>query len=158
MLKERMNKKGQEGVTLTTLLLIVLGIVVVVIIIIGATSGFDFIFGKVKLLPGQSLETAVKSCEVAGSSNLKADYCREFKEIEVDGVTQYVTCTSGVIQNLMEGDKKLAGGCGNVAQNAEKEFCLTDKIKESKWDVTLVNEGTCKAWHNKSYSEARAKT
>ena len=115
ILKERLgrlNRKGQEGVTLTTLLLIILGIVVVVIIIIGATQGFDFFFGKIGQLPGQSLQAAVSACEIAGETGLKADYCSQFRKVEINGEEQYVTCDF-----LEEGkylSKTLDAGCGDL--------------------------------------------
>ncbi len=102
MSKEGMNRKGQEGLTLTTLLLIVLGIVVVVIIILGFTGGFDFIFGKVKLLPGQDLQAVVTSCQLAAQNGLTADYCLTFKEITIDGVTEFLNCQDARVQSSMD--------------------------------------------------------
>ena len=99
MNERRMNRKGQEGVTLTTLLLIILGIVIVVVIILGATGAFNFIFGKVNILPGQDLQAVVESCKIAASQGLIADYCLEFKKVEIDGVTEYLNCQDSRVQN-----------------------------------------------------------
>ena len=87
----RGNKKGQEGVTLTTMLLLILGLVVVVLVIIGFTMGWDTVFGKFKFLPGQDLETVKQACGVSASSGLSVDYC-SFKSVTVSGVKEEVNC------------------------------------------------------------------
>ena len=86
------SKRGQEGITIGTLLLIVLGIAVVVVIILGATGGLNFIFDKFRAAPLQSLQAAVTSCNLAGERELRADYCSTFREVELDGKNQFVTC------------------------------------------------------------------
>ena len=107
-----MNKRGQEGISITTLLLLVLGIVVIVVLIIGVTGGFDFIFGKIKLLPGQSLQTVAESCNAASELKLKIDYCSEFKKIKVDGKTEYVNCQDSRVQAGMKDELKSKVECG----------------------------------------------
>lgn len=78
--------------TLGTLLLIILGVVVVVVIIMGATGGLNFVFSKIGIAPGQSLEAKTQSCIIAAKSNLRADYCNEFAKVKIAGETQYVNC------------------------------------------------------------------
>ncbi len=126
-----MNKRGQEGVTLTTLLLIILGIVVVVIIIIGATQGFDFFFGKIGQLPGQSLQAAVSACEIAGETGLKADYCSQFRKVEINGEEQYVTCS--FLEENKYLSKTLDNGCGDLAVDKAGAvlYCNNQKLKEN---------------------------
>ncbi|GEM_PF-1103282 len=136
MLKGAMNKKAQEGLTLTTLLLIVLGVVVVVVIILGATGAFDFIFGKIEVLPGQSLESAVQSCKIAAENNLKTDFCVNLKNVELNGKEQYVTCNYLKKDYLGEVDEI---DCGSLAPNV-KEFCESKKLKAGK---DLVNGELC---------------
>ncbi|PIN89124.1 hypothetical protein COU60_04640 [Candidatus Pacearchaeota archaeon CG10_big_fil_rev_8_21_14_0_10_34_76] len=138
MFEKGLNNKGQEGLTLTTLLLIVLGIVVVVVIIIGATKGFGFIFGKVDSLPGQSLQTAIESCNIAGKNDLRADYCLDIKKIEMDGVEQYVTC--GYLGDKALLDETISPVCGETVANFAA-FCDNQKLKDS----ALVEGITCEA-------------
>ncbi len=138
------NKRGQEGITIGTLLLIVLGLVVVVTIIIGATSGFGFIFDKFKLAPGQDLQAVAKSCEIAAQNNLKADYCYTFKEVELDGKSQYVNCEdSRVIASMVEQvDKSFT--CDDVDEKSAIENYCMNNVAEKDWEKILVNGKTCK--------------
>lgn len=121
-----LNKRGQ-GVTIGTLIMIVLGIVVLVVIILGFTGGFEFIFGKIKLLPGQSLETAAQSCKIAGENKLTVDYCLEFKEVEVGEETQFINCQYPAIQGSIE----------------EKLDCF-DRTGQNKISAIVSGENYCK--------------
>lgn len=145
-----MNKRAQEGVTLTTLLLIILGVVVVAVIILGATGVFGDIFSWLDNAP--NLEVVAQACGTSGSAGLLADYCREFREVEIDGVNQFATCSSQTVEALIDSDSRIASQCissdlapGSVAE----QFCLNSvtsgKVKASRWDETLVNGQTCLA-------------
>ncbi len=105
--KRGVHSKGQEGLSVTSLLVIILGIIVVVVLIIGFTQGFDFIFGKFKILPGQNLQAVAESCKASADLGLKIDYCTQFKKITVDGNTEYVNCEDPRLQLT----KTLTGGC-----------------------------------------------
>lgn len=94
-----LNRKGQEGLTLTTLLLIVLGVVVVVVLIIGFTNGFGFIFDKFGAAPGSQLQTIVKACEISGQNDLLVDYCARLNEVKSD---TYVTCEDTAVKAAMD--------------------------------------------------------
>ncbi len=139
------NRRGQEGITLTTLLLIVLGVIVVVVIILGATGGLNFVFDKINIVPGQSLESVRQSCGLAGKNELKFDYCREFKEIEVDGQKQFVTCSSKLISDTLAADEIYAS-CGDElsVEKVAVAFCNNKGVKASEWDKVKVNGQTCK--------------
>ncbi len=147
MLKERMSRKGQEGVSLTTLLLIILGVVVIVVIILGFTGAFSFIFNKVSILPGQDLQAVATSCEIAGQNNLIADYCNTYKEAEIDGVKQYVNCEDPRVQAGMKAEVKsqISVVCGTDAEkgNSLDSFCASGKIKGADFGKTLINGKTC---------------
>lgn len=147
MLKE-MNKRGQEGVSLTTLLLIILGVVVIVVIILGFTGAFGFIFGKVDILPGQDLQAVVTSCAIAGSNGLVADYCLTFKEIEINGEKQYVNCEADSVQTGMSNEQKVADKVKTCAQaeSEPKYYCEQLKISQkNRYDPKkiTVNGKTC---------------
>jgi len=74
------NNKGDRELSIGTLLLLLLGIIVLVIIVVSFTGVWDYIFGTVKLLPGDS-EKVAQVCKFDVSSELKTDYCL-FKEVE----------------------------------------------------------------------------
>ncbi|PIN92994.1 hypothetical protein COU54_04550 [Candidatus Pacearchaeota archaeon CG10_big_fil_rev_8_21_14_0_10_31_24] len=141
------NKKGQEGITLGTLLLIILGVVVVVVIIIGATSGFDFVFSKFKLAPGQSLEAKTQACIVAAKTNLNADFCREFDEVEIAGANQYVSCNFDSIKSAVakaEGVTKTPDCDPTIEMNDQIVFC-ENLNKEGKVSNSVnINSFECK--------------
>ncbi|MBI2632584.1 hypothetical protein HYW75_06265, partial [Candidatus Pacearchaeota archaeon] len=98
-------------------------VVVVVVLIIGFTQGFDFIFGKFKLLPGQSLQTVVESCNVAANLDLKADLCEQFKKIKIDSSDEYLNCQDDRIKRNMKEELqgKVDSNCGSIEY--EKAQC-----------------------------------
>ncbi len=104
--EKRMNRKGQEGISIGTLLIIVLGVVVVVVLILGVTGNLNFIFEKINLLPGQSLETVAQGCNIAAKTGLKVDYCDTFKKIKIDGKTEYINCEDNRVQRGLDEDAK----------------------------------------------------
>lgn len=135
MFEKVMNKKGQEGLTLTTLLLIVLGIVVVVVIIIGATSGFDFIFGKVNQLPGQTLEAITQGCGISAQQTLITDYCYDFKKLDDN---TYINCQDARVKDsLTQKNIDVSFNCNSeLVMNAEVELCKG--ITPGKQNSTVV--------------------
>lgn len=140
------NKRGQEGLTIGTLLLIILGVVVLVVLIIGATTGFDFIFGKFKLLPGQDLQSVVKSCEISAQNNLKADYCKQFKEVTLpSGQESSINCEYVKEQGLLTEVDNVP----TCAENEEVLFCQSIKAKEGeryKPGELVINGKSCSFW------------
>ena len=129
------NKRGQ-GLSVTTLILIVLGIVVLVVVILGFTKGWNFVFGKIDILPGQSLQTAVKSCEISAQQELTVDYCNEFKEVKLAGKKQWITCDYIVDAGIAALEKTI-DDCPDYRDLAV-EFC-TNLDKPS----ATVNGGVC---------------
>ncbi|MBX4211920.1 hypothetical protein KW787_00490 [Candidatus Pacearchaeota archaeon] len=97
------DKRGQD-LSITTLILIILGIVVLVFIILGFYMGWDYIFGKIGLAPGQSLETLAQSCKVSNEANLQLDFC-QVKKTKIDGVTEYVNCMDPRLQGSIGSTK-----------------------------------------------------
>lgn len=123
------GKRGQEGITLGTLLLIILGVVVVVVIIMGATGGLTFVFEKINLAPGQSLEAKTQSCIIAAKSNLRADYCNEYAKVKIAGEGQYVNCEFPTVKT-------------NVEQEVTPTFtCAESSIKPSEYCIQLIKAG-----------------
>lgn len=135
------SKRGQEGITIGTLLLIILGVVVVVVIILGATGGLNFVFEKIKVAPGQSLEAKTQSCIIAAKSNLRADYCNEFASVKIAGQTQHVNCEYEDVEKNVR-TEAVPLECGASA-TAPKVYCA-QLIKAGKADEsTIVNGVRC---------------
>lgn len=143
-----MSRKGQEGISIGTLLIIVLGVVAVVIIIIGISGGFDFIFGKIDVLPGQSLQSAVQSCKIAAEQELQVDYCRTFKEVEINDIEQRVTCQFIAGENIDSSLTPSTFSCGSgvTSDSVAVKYCedLRTAGKLNVDDDTLYNGKTCK--------------
>ena len=138
------GKRGQEGMSIGTLLLIILGVVVLVILILGFTMGFEYIFDKIGLLPGQSLETVAQSCAISVQGDLMVDFC-SFKEVKVDGKKQYVNCNDdrlepSIVARLVDTDKEIPTG---QCVDAEKAFCEGKKADGKKMADLTVNGKTC---------------
>ncbi len=134
------NKKGQEGVTLTTILLLILGVVVVVLVILFATGFFDKLDEATDQLPG-SLQAAVSACELAGENKLAADYCSTFRKVEIDGKDQYQTCNSAALRKFTNDNKEMT--C-TVFPNKQDEasYCANQKIKSEVMVGTTSCSGT----------------
>lgn len=126
-----MNKRGQEGLTLTTLLLIILGIVAVVVVILFFTGFFSKLNNATNNLPSD-LQAAVSACELAGSSGSSADYCSKFRKVTINGVEQYQSCNSIAMKPyLTDSTKSLQGGCTNpIGETAATAYCTSQKLKE----------------------------
>lgn len=123
MLKEGINKRAQEGVTLTTLLLIILGAVVVVVVILGFTTGFGFVTDLFAVGPS-NIEAAVQACDISARNDLKTDYCRDIKEVEIDGLDQHVTCNYlGSELNLLDNTLNCEGSSPNYA-----DYCINSGL------------------------------
>jgi len=84
-----MNKRGQEGMSITALLGIVLGIVVVVLLILALTGGLDPLIKGLGFAPSQ-LQTLAKACEGYATGGLAIDFCTYRNNIE--GKNSYVNC------------------------------------------------------------------
>lgn len=123
--KRGMNKKAQEGMTLTTLLAIIVGVVAVVVIVLFVTGFFNKVQGGTDQLPSD-LQAAVSACEIDGSSGLTADYCSTFRKVTVNGVEQYQTCAS--LSNYLQENKRLKDSCGTLSDVDPAAFCASKKL------------------------------
>ncbi len=133
----KMNKRGQE-LSIGTLILIILGVVVLALIIIGLTTGFDWLTKIFDVGPGSDLEVVVQGCNIAAQGELYIDYCRTFKEIEIDGEEQFVTCEFGEVSKALT-DTLDCAGKGYVEAELAKTYCTGAGVKAD----TLVNGRPC---------------
>ncbi|MEK6928479.1 MAG: hypothetical protein AABW65_00800 [Nanoarchaeota archaeon] len=141
LFEKDMNKRGQEGLSITTLLIIILGIVVVVVIILGVTKGFGFIFGKIDFLPGQDLQAVAESCATAAQLKLKIDYCVEFKKIKVDGAKEYVNCEDSRVESGIKSEVEKI----ECDKDTSQKYCeILIERKEYNAKVNGVNIGSNK--------------
>jgi hypothetical protein len=145
------NKRGQD-LSITTLILIVIGIVVAVIIILGFSMGWDYIFGKFKLAPGQDLQAVGKGCEISAQAKLKIDYCG-LKEIKLDGIKNYVNCEDPRIKGSIDisgtdpitcGNEALITKCSELLAAAGGTAAANQTICEGK--TAKVNNVPCKTY------------
>ena len=120
------NKRGQEGVTLTTLLLIVLGVIVVVVIILGATGVLNDVFGTRTALPG-NVEAIAQICKISIQGGFIADYCYNFKKVSN---TEYINCQDArVVSSLtQQGFDLTSFTC--LGKEADGKKLLTDSARE----------------------------
>ncbi len=131
------NKRGQD-LSITTLLLIVLGVIVIVIIIMGFTVGWNFIFDKFRIVPGQNLQAIGKSCELAAQGDLQIDYCT-YKKISLEGNTEYINCEDDRVEPEEKGD---IGACPAVYTADSKCVSLYDSA--SAREKVKMCDGTSK--------------
>lgn len=124
------NKRGQE-LSITTLLLIVLGVIVVVIIIMGFTVGWNFIFDKFKIVPGQNLQAIATSCELAAKGSLQIDYCT-YKKVSLEGLTEYINCEDGRVKPEEKGDIGLCSGVYNVSSKCNSLYTSASSSEKGK--------------------------
>lgn len=146
-LKRGLNRKGQEGLTLTTLLLIVLGVIVVVMVVLFVTGFFDKLSsGTENVLPG-SLQAAIEGCQLAGDNGLTADFCLAYREVEIDGKDVYTTCMQSEIYNSLDKNTLQVSSC---AGNHPDATAYCENMKLSSGTNIVVYEGessretTCK--------------
>lgn len=89
----KFNKRGQD-LSIGTLILIVLGIVVLVLLILGFSIGWTNLFEKIGIFGGDSgsIGDVAAACSLSAASQNVYDYCQNFKEIRIDGETEYLNC------------------------------------------------------------------
>lgn len=138
-----LGKRGQEGVTVTTLVVIVVGIIVAVLLIVGASGGFKYVFEKFRIAPGQSLEAKTQACIIAAKNTLRADYCDEFQKVTISGEAQYANCEHPTVENNVQTEVTPLPCIGRTKDEAVKNQCAT-LIRGGKADAkTQVNARLC---------------
>lgn len=104
------NKKGAE-LAIGTIIIIILALVVLVVIVAGFTMGWSNLWSKITGFGGgkSNIATTVQSCQVACSSNSKADYCKTRSIVGDDGKPiQQNTC------KMLEGPQYGLDACATV--------------------------------------------
>lgn len=128
------QKRGQEGVTLTTLILIIIGAVVAVVIILGATGTLNKIFSKGGAIPG-NLEAVTQACILDAKNSLISDYCYTFKKIDD---YEYINCEDERVKSSLTNQSIAPLLCDptlvkSTVKNTCRDFSPTQK------DRTMFN-------------------
>ncbi|MBS3099502.1 hypothetical protein J4462_04780 [Candidatus Pacearchaeota archaeon] len=133
------NKKAQD-LSIGTLILIVLGIVVLVLLILGFSLGWSNLWQKIGIFGGtSSIADVVIACKLAATSQDTYGYCQDFKEIKIDGKTEYVNCEDPRVSSGL--DNKLA--CNKQESELKKEQCI-NLVKNNKIKIdSKVNGKAC---------------
>ena len=84
------DKKAQE-MSITTIVVLVLAILVLVVVAFGFWKGWDYVFGKMGLLPND-LNTAVVACQQYAASPILASSFCEKKELTINKVKGTYNC------------------------------------------------------------------
>ena len=136
------NKRGQD-LSIGTLILIVLGIVVLVLLILGFSLGWSNLWEKVGIFQGGSgVESVIQSCKIAASTDALFTYCSDFKQIKVDGKTEYLNCQDGKV--VLGGlDKELT--CTKTTAELIAIQCGELSEADQKNSNVLVNSKPCVA-------------
>ena len=90
-MKKMVGRKGAASMSFGAIIAIIILVITAVIIIIGFTQGWDVIFGKLGVLPG-NLEAAAQSCKISAENGLTTSYCYEFKKVKIGDKKQYANC------------------------------------------------------------------
>ena len=128
------DKKAQE---LWQLLLLILGIAVVVIVVLGFWKGWDFIFGKIGLLPGQDLETVRQGCILSANAMLSSDFCAQFKLAKLPaGDRAYINC-----QYFDALGTDTAGNPVEIPAGMQEDFeDKLNKLTHGEMDIRILNK------------------
>lgn len=138
--RKGMNKKAQEGgASAFTIVGWVLLAILLVIVILALSGFFNPILEKLNLFPGSGVAALVKACDSYVQVNSKTDYCN-FREVKVDGNTEYANCADERVQKDMAGENKGEFTCDNIV-SLRNEKCV-DLTKSGKAGLK-VNGDLC---------------
>jgi len=80
-----LNKKGQGGLSITTLVVIIVAIIVLVFLIYGFTTGFGNLWDRITAFfgggGGSNVDTHVTACGLACTTNSEFDYCGSKRDV-----------------------------------------------------------------------------
>jgi hypothetical protein len=90
MIKSISSKKAQE-MSITTIVVLVLAILVLVVVAFGFWKGWDYVFGKMGLLPNDLNSAAAICAQYDDSELLLISYC-QYRQLTIDDKKQLVNC------------------------------------------------------------------
>lgn len=137
---ERGRSRRGQGMPIEVVVGLILAVLVLVVVLLGFIKGWDWVFGKFDLLPGQSLETIAQGCNAAAQAGLYVDYCA-FKKIKLEGKTQYVNCL----------DERLTPSFDDTAGHEEAKTKCSETFIEDY--CTNVLKGTLQTQSNANTGE-----
>lgn len=119
-----MNKKGAE-MTIGTIVMIILALVVLVVIIYGFTTGWGNLWQNIVGFGGGkvNVQTVVRSCQLACSTNSVFDYCTKERSViktEDQKTPEKMKCSQLEDENVGL-DECLSIDCEETAEDEEAE-------------------------------------
>jgi len=81
----KFNKRGQGGLSITTLVVIIVAIIVLVFLIYGFTTGFGNLWDRITGFFGggnSNVDSHVTGCQVACSTNSEFTYCGSVRDVK----------------------------------------------------------------------------
>lgn len=139
------NKKGQD-LSIGTLILIVLGVIVLVLLILGFSLGWSNLWEKINIFGGSnSIGDVATACSLAVSSQNTYDFCQNFRQVKVDGKSQYVNCQdTRIATSISSGSLGCSAEYGDARTSAIR-YCETLRTSQGTRfdDQTVVNGFTC---------------
>ena len=88
--RNMLNDKKGQGLSTNAIILIILGIIVLVILVIGFMMGWTQL--RDLLFKSNNVDSIVKSCDTACTTNSKYEFCSEKRELKADVNLKDVTC------------------------------------------------------------------
>ena len=138
---QKKSKRAQELST-TALILIVIGVIILVFVVLGFSIGWNNLFEKIGIFAGggSSIESITLACKNAVGLNSIYSFCQDFKQIKVNGKTQYLNCQDDRITL----DETIDTCVGDPAKNKCIELIKDGTAKAD----TLVNNKLCSSQVN----------
>jgi hypothetical protein len=138
MIKEGLNKRGQN-VSVGFVIVLFIAIIVAIVIVLGSTGVLGDIFGKRNILPG-NLEAITQSCRLATIGSLVADYCYGFKEVDDD---EYINCQDPRVKSALEQQGVDLINCPSEELVRKEQVAVCEDVSSNKRSKVTVNGETC---------------
>jgi len=138
------NKRGQEGWTLTNLLI---ALAVLVVVVVGIYYVYSYASTSSEQYLPSDLQKIAVACEVSAKLGDfgKVDYCTQPKPVTLGGNTVYVNCAYSEVAKYIT-DATLKKSCDDVADKVS--MCNSLKVSMgSNWNSenVKVNDEQCNA-------------
>ena len=139
-LRNVLDNRKTQGLSVTTMILLASGVVLLVIIVLAITGVWGSIAVKLNLLPS-NLEAAAQSCELSADAQLKTSYCNEFKKVRIAGKKQYINCEE--LTAYTEFELWDDPGCDDTVGELANQTCHNEELG----DDFLINGEKCSEWN-----------
>lgn len=142
-----LNKRGAEERSF--LIWLIVAIVVALIAVLGFSGGFQKFINLLKGTPSD-LAVIAEACSNAATYDLKAEYCSNFREVDIGGNKRYISCQYSGLQSLIKDDRLKGDKCGKATGEISWEKWYCDNLKASQGSLfkpgVNVNDKPCSEW------------